>query len=353
MSKGDNRLKILYILDELKKNSRNSNEGKEKYLSATELISTLNEKYHMNADRKSIYSYIESLIKFGYDIKKTRRGYYLVEHYNSDEADSSFELPELKMIVDALSSSRFISAKKTNSIIHKLEKLTDTEGKQLEQRKLYLERAIKSDNNSVIYNIDSIYTAIMNNEQISFKYQKMEIDFNSPDEKIIAVTKTDDDDKEKLYIQSPYALIWKNEYYYLLCYDSESGSPKTFRVDKMKDVEALEKIKREGAKFFEDINISEYANTAFSMYGGETINVVLRVRKELAGVIADRFGKKISIYHDDSDDYFRCSVNVQKSNQFYSWLSGFSGDIELMVPNTVRTEYIQYLEGLILSYSRN
>ena len=299
MSKGDNRLKILYILDELKQNSRKNADNEENFLSATELIDTLNEKYHLNADRKSVYSYIESLIKFGYDIKKSRKGYYLVEHYYKDEADAKFELPEIKMIVDALSSSRFISAKKTNSIIQKLAGLTDTNGNQLEQRKLYLERAIKSDNNSVIYNIDSIYSAIINNEQISFKYQKMEIDFNSPDEKLVAVTKTDDDDKEKLYVQSPYALIWKNEYYYLLCYDSESNSPKTFRVDKMKDVEPLDKIKREGSKFFEEINISEYANTAFSMYGGETINVILRVKKSLAGVIADRFGKKINIYHDD------------------------------------------------------
>ena len=352
MSKGDNRLKILYILDELKQNSKQNADNEEKFMSATELINALNEKYNMNADRKSVYSYIESLIKFGYDIKKTRRGYYLVEHYDRDEADAKFELPELKMIVDALSSSKFISAKKTNYIIQKLARLTDTNGNQLEQRKLYFEKAIKSDNNSVIYSIDSIYSAIMNNEQISFRYQKMEVDFNSPDEKLVAVTKTYDG-KEKIYTQSPYALIWKNEYYYLLCYDSESDSAKTFRVDRMKDVELLDNVKREGAKFFEEINISEYANTAFSMYGGETINVILRVKKSLAGVIADRFGKKISIYHDDSDDYFRCSVNVQKSMQFYSWLSGFGSDIKLISPDTVRTEYIHYLVGLILSYSNS
>ena len=153
MSKGDNRLKILYVLDELKENSRvNDETNEERFLSAADLITILSEKYQLNADRKSIYSYIESLCKYGHDIEKSRKGYYLREHYNPDEANDRFELAELEMIVDALSASRFISAKKTKRIIKKLENLSDDDGQRLQNRKIYLEKAIKSDNSSVIYN---------------------------------------------------------------------------------------------------------------------------------------------------------------------------------------------------------
>ncbi len=354
MSKGDNRLKILYVLDELKSNSKNKKMNDDsRFLSASALIEILNEKYSLSADRKSVYNYIESLIKYGYDIEKSRRGYYLLEHYNKEDEESTFELPELKMIVDALSASRFISAKKTRYIINKLEKLDPDNGDELENRRVYLEKAVKSDNSSVIYSIDAIHRAISENKKITFKYQKVLVSFDSGSCKLFSENKQNGDHKDKVYCQSPFALVWKNEYYYLLCYDSYSRAPRTFRVDKMKDVTVLESEKREGVKYFDEINITEYANTAFSMFGGETINIVLRVNKELAGVVADRFGKNISVYHDDNDDYFRCSVYVQNSPQFYSWLSGFGNDIELIFPSSVRSDYVSYLEKLVDSYKSN
>ena len=351
MSKGDNRLKILYVLDELKVNSsRKREDDDDRFLSATLLIDTLNEKYNLNADRKSIYSYVESLIKYGYDIEKSRRGYYLREHYNREEEESSFELPEVKLMADALYASRFISAKKKKSIIKKLDMLIPEEHDQLQNRRVYLENAVKSDNSSVIYSIDAIHQAVSHNKKISFIYQTVIVNTDSSESKLLDVNKTDEDGNDKIYIQSPFALVWKNEYYYVLCYDSEQKSPKTFRVDRMKDVCVLEDESREGIKYFDEINITEYANTAFSMFGGETINIVLRVKKDIARVVTDRFGKGISVYKDDDDDYFRCSVYVQKSDQFYSWLSGFGRDIELVFPNSVRNDYVEYLTDLVDSY---
>lgn len=351
MSKGDNRLKIFYILDELKSNSKlKSSDDKSRFLSATALIETLNQKHNLDADRKSIYSYIESLIKYGYDIEKSRRGYYLQEHYNGYDDESSLELPELKIITDALSASKFISAKKTQTIINKLEKLADDSNEELHNRRVYFEKALKSDDLSVIYNIDAIHSAIIEHKKISFKYQMVCADLDINNSKLMIINKKDELGNDKQYLQSPYALVWKNECYYLICYDSESKAPKTFRVDRMKDVTVCSD-RRDGIYFFEEFNISDYVNTAFSTFGGETINIVLRVKNELAGVIADRFGKDIGVYQDDTEGYFRCSVNVQKSRQFYSWLSGFGGDIELVFPHTVKTDYLHYLEGIILSYS--
>lgn len=353
MSKGDNRLKILYVIDELRENSKQKSIGdRDRFLSAGRLIDILDEKYSLQADRKSIYNYIESLIKYGFDIEKSRRGYYLHEHYRSERDENAFELAELKMIVDALAASRFISAKKTRSIIGKLRLLTEEGGDSLQNRQVYLEKAVKSDNSSVIYSIDAIHNAITNNKKISFKYQRTIVNFDLPAGKLVSENKTDEGGFDRLYFQSPYALVWKNEFYYVICYDSQTRSPKTFRVDRMKDVTVMEEFDREGGKYFGEISITEYANTAFSMYGGETINIVLRVNKSLAGVIADRFGRDMNIYHDDDNDFFRCSVNVQKSPQFYSWLSGFGSDIELIFPKDVRDDYTSYLEGLLSTYRR-
>ncbi len=350
MSKGDNRLKILYVLDELKKNSQMKSETRsDRFLSASYLISVLIDKYGLNADRKSVYNYIESLIKYGYDIEKSRRGYYLREHYHSED-ENGFELAELKMIVDALSASRFISAAKTKSIINKLKVLAESNGEHLMSRQVYYEQAIKSDNSSVIYSIDAIYTAMLEDKKITFKYQKTVLDYDVSLGRLVAVNKTAENHEDKIYSQSPYALVWKNEYYYVICYDAQTDAPKTFRVDRMKDVAVDEHQNREGGRFFEEMSITEYANTAFSMYGGETINILLRVKTSLAGVIADRFGKNVTIYHDEDSEFFRCSVSVQKSPQFYSWLSGFGSDIELIYPKSIRNDYMKYIDNILQSY---
>ncbi len=350
MSKGDNRLKILYVLDELQQNTKQKSDTQEdRFLSATALISVLNNKYGLTADRKSVYNYIESLIKYGYDIEKSRRGYYLREHY-TEEDKNVFEEAELKMIVDALTSCRFISASKTASIIHKLGTLSQESSEYLTNRRVYYDQAIKSDNSSVIYSIDAIYHAINTNKKITFKYQKMVVNFEHVTGHLTSVNKVNDDHVEKLYCESPYALVWKNEYYYVICYDSLTQAPRTFRVDRMKDVQVDEHSSREGESCFENMSIMEYANTAFSMYGGETINILLRVKKDMADVIADRFGKNITIYQDDNDQFFRCSVNVQKSLQFYSWLSGFGSDIELVYPVALREDYLHYLESVLQDY---
>ena len=333
MSKGDNRLKILYIIDELKNKSDENN-----YVKTTELINALNEN-GLNADRKSIYSYIESLIEYGMDIEKSKRGYRLMER--------EFELAELKMLVDALSASRFSPTKKTHSIIAKLEEMTSEFNRSQLNRQVYLENAVKSDNSSIIYSIDAIHNAISSNRQISFHYLNTVMDYDG-EKKYKTVLKKDESGDDKLYLQSPYALLWKNENYYMLSYDKESSRRKTFRVDRMVDVSVL-KTKREGGKYFAKFDTAKYANTAFSMFGGDNIDVVLRVRNDLIGVILDRFGSDVGIYRDD-DEHFLCTVCVQKSNMFFSWVSGFADGIELKSPKGVRREYIHYLDSLLKAY---
>ena len=173
---------------------------------------------------------------------------------------------------------------------------------------------------------------------------------NGTENSLTDVSKKTDDGEDKLYVMDPIALVWKNEYYYVLCYDKENENPKTFRVDRMKDVFELEDEKRDCKQYYSNLDIAEYSNTAFSMFHGENKFVTLRVRKELASVIADRFGTDTNILPDSDENFFLCSVYVQVSDQFYSWLSGFKSDITLSGPEDVRANYIAYLKQLVSFY---
>ena len=335
MSKGDNRLKILYIIDELKNKSDENH-----YIKTSEIIEELNNR-GLTADRKSIYNYIESLIEYGMDIEKSKKGYKLVSR--------TLELAELKMIADALGASRCISPKKTKDIVRKLGKITSEYNRSKLDRQVYIEDMVKSSNSSVIYNIDAIYNAVSMNKKISFNYLKTTVDFDEK-EKIHKDIKRNAKNEPIVYVQSPYALLWKNENYYLLAYDSDIQGEKTFRVDRMLNVETL-RNKRDGERYFTDFDTSEFVNTAFSMFGGEYTRIELKVKKELIGVILDRFGNDMEIYEDKNDSScFLCNPCIQKSNLFFSWISGFGNGIELRKPENLRSEYLKYLENIIKVY---
>ena len=336
MSKGDNRLKVLYIIDILKNKS-----DEDHYVKTSEIIEALEAK-NLSADRKSIYSYIESLIDHGMEIEKSKRGYRLVNR--------NFELAELKMLVDALGAFKTVPQKKTQDIIRKLGLLTSEYNRSQLSRQVFLENRIKSDNNSVIYNIDAIEEAINRNKRITFNYYRTVLKFGD-EEKIKRVIKKDENGDNKLYRQSPFALLWKNENYYLVTFDSRTKDKRTFRVDRMLNV-MLTGEKREGNRYFSRFDFAKYANKTFSMFNGEEYDVVLKVKNELIGVIIDRFGNNnIGLYRDD-DDHFICTVTIIKSDLFFAWLSGFGRDIELKSPNKLRKEYSDYLKELLSMYKK-
>lgn len=366
MTKGFNRLKLLVVLDALKRNSMiKDSYDDNRFLSARDLIGEINRFAHERygypevdpdddeyaskscADRKSIYNYINSLEEYGYKIERNiHRGFYL-EDYQRD-----LETAELRLIVDALVGSKFITARKTKQIIGKLEKMSCVKTGSLQNRRVVIEKMLKSDNMSVIYNIDEIERAIDESKKISFKYQRMLVDFNYSEKKIqpFIVRDAEDESKEKVYVQSPFTTIFHNDNLYMISYDSQSHTHKTFRVDRMKDVMVMDDEKAEGISYFDKLSVAEYSRTAFSMFGGENINIVLRVKRSLIDVIVDRFGKDISVYMDDDKSYCRCSVNVQKSRMFFSWLSGFGREVELIYPENLKDEYADYLSDLLAMY---
>ena len=266
-------------------------------MSATDLLEAL-EEYGITAERKSIYSDIETLILFGIDIVQQRganAGYYV--------ASREFEMPELKLLVDAVQSSKFITSKKSSELIAKLEKMTSKYEAQQLQRDVFIYNRIKTENETIYYNVDQIHTAIHQNMQIEFQYSewntKKELQFRRDGE---------------YYTASPWSLTWDDENYYLIAYDEEGDIIKHYRVDKMQNISILDK-KRIGEDKFIDFDLALFAKKTFAMYGGRDENVTLLCHNSLAGVIIDRFGHNIRMVPVE-DNYFYVKTLVS----VYSWL---------------------------------
>ena len=297
-------------------------------LTAKELCTEL-EKYGISAERKSIYSDIDTLRDVGMDIlqsKGTSAGYYV--------GARMFSMPELKLLVDAVQSSKFITRKKSDELIRKLEQLASrSEAREL-QRQVFIHNRVKTENETIYYNVDRIHSAINANVQIQFQYAEWTA------EKKLKLKKNG-----AFYIVSPWALTWDDENYYLIAYDETADLIKHYRVDKMKSMDLLTE-RRLGRERFEDFDLAAFAKKTFGMYGGEDCDVTLRCHNSLAGVVLDRFGHDVMMIPDGAE-YFRVTVRVSVSRQFFGWLTGIGENMQLVQPAETREEYRQYLEQLL------
>ncbi len=323
------KLKLLYLLKILSEQTDDKH-----YLSAGELIEEL-AGYEIRAERKSIYNDVSQLIDFGYDIvlvkSRANGGYYL--------AGRDFELAELKLLVEVIQSSRFLTQKKSKELIGKIEKLASKwDAKQL-QRQVYVANRIKTANESIYYIVDDIHKAIQNNEQISFQYLEWNL------EKQLVTRKGG-----KRYQISPWALTCKDENYYLIAHDALEDKIKHFRVDKMGGIRIMTDVKREGSALFEQFDIADYANKTFSMFGGQEETVTLLLENHLIGVMMDRFGRDISIRKRD-EEHFSARVTVAVSGQFFGWLTGLGQGACLTAPAGIVEQYREYLRKIADNYA--
>lgn len=287
----------------------------------------------ISVERKSLYSDFETLKQFGMDIlyrKERPEGYYLASH--------DFELPELKLLVDAVQSSKFITEKKSASLIKKIEGLTSKyEAKQL-QRQVFVSNRIKTMNESIYYNVDKLHAAIASNWQIQFQYTEWTV---HKEMKLKRGGET--------YQMSPWALSWDDENYYLIAYDSKAEMLKHFRVDKMLGIQVL-KEPRDGKEEFARFDLAHYAKKTFGMYAGEEETVRIRFENHLIGVVIDRFGQDVPI-REDGEEHFIARVNVAVSNQFFGWLTGLGKGAIIVSPQNVVEEYQQLLEEILEKYN--
>lgn len=318
------KLKLLYILQLLEDES-----SEDTPVSTARVIEYLAGQ-GIHADRKTIYDDMESLQNFGYEILKnnnrTGGGYYLGQR--------DFEMPELKLLVDAVQASRFITVKKSRELIAKLEKIAGrrTAGKQL-QRQVHVAGRAKTENESIYYSIDAIHRAIQEDRQISFLY----LEWNE-EKKLIPRSKDP-------RVVSPWALIWQLENYYLAAYDEAAGEMRHYRVDKMGSVEILREERR-GKELFETLDLATYANQTFGMFGGELQEVTMHFPKRLTGVVIDRFGKEVNL-RSAGQDMIRVRTKVSVSGQFFGWLAGLGKEARIVKPVSVEEQYRKWLQDIL------
>ena len=313
MPKGTNqKLKLIYIIKYLMENTDENHK-----VTMADIMRSL-ETYDITAERKSIYADLETLRDLGFDIlgeKIGRNFYYYI-------ASRDFEVAELKLLVDAIQSSKFITEKKSTELIKKLQGLVSVHEAKLLQRQLYVSGGTKAVNENIYYNIDALHNAIGANQKIQFQYfqwnvkKEMELRRNG-----------------EFYEVSPWALLWEDENYYLIAFDSVHQEIRHYRVDKMLKISSVNEL-REGKEYFEKFNLAEYSKKNFGMFAGEEEMVKLEVHNRLIGVIFERFGTDVMIIPADAE-HFRVNVKVSVSNQFFGWLFGLGSDVKILAPENV------------------
>lgn len=302
-------------------------------LSMPELITAL-EEYGIKAERKSIYDDLLTLEELGFSVGKinTRPPRYTLE-------ERIFELGELKMLVDAIQSSKFISSKKCREIISKLEIFAGEHSSRELSRQVYVEDRVRNMNSSSFYNVDTVHFAINSDKKITFRYFDYDVNKN----KVLR-------HGGKPYTVSAAALIWNDQNYYLIAYDEDAGVMKNFRVDKMQGVSLLDEPRCEEVSS-SSFNPATYSQKLFGMYGGEEALVTLECREKLAGVIIDRFGMDVSMIK--SDFGFKVSVRVMVSPNFFAWVLSFGKEIRIVAPDNVRAQLVGLLREIRKNYESN
>lgn len=316
----NNRLKILYLykifLDKTDEHH---------YLTMSDIVNQL-KLYGISAGRKALYEDIDALKAYGLDIitiKGRVSAYYV--------ASRDFELPELKLLADAVSSSRFLTEKKSSELLKKIENLSSVhEAKQI-QRQVYVTNRVKAMNERIYLNVDVIHRAIAENKKIRFRY----FDYNIQ--------------KKKTYragsrICSPYALAWDDERYYLIAYYDNRKTISNFRIDRMESVEIVDE---KAVPKPENFIVADYINSSFSMFSGTTQDIKLRFDNQLINAVIDRFGKGITVIPDgDSHFTVRVKVKAEQPEPFFGWLFQFGTMAEIIEPCELRDRYIEMLKSV-------
>ena len=311
MPKSDNqKAKILYIMDYLEKNAHEHNP-----VNAAELITMLDRDHRISCDRKTIYSDIAALQEFGLDVVSIPGrggGYYLA-------SPRTFQLPELKLLIDAVLSSRYLTEKKSKELIEKLCAQCNAHDAALMKRNVLVSGRVKSMNETILISVDTIQDAITQNKAIKFRY----FDWDLQGQRRY---------REKEYLASPYGLCQDHENCYLLAYSDRHGIT-SYRVDRMTHIELTDQ-KRTPCPELTGKALHEHANRLFQMYSGDQTDVKMRFHRDLVNVVIDRFGKDTMLI-PDGDDWFNFTAKVAVSPMFLSWVIGFGSKAKILYPQWV------------------
>ena len=281
----------------------------------------------VEAERKSVYADMELLQGLGVDVQQGRgKGWFI--------GSREFELPELKLLVDAVQSSRFISRRKSEALIKKLEGLASVHQARQLRRQVYVDRRVKTDNEGVYYAIDQLHAAIAENRAVSFRY----FDYNMRKEKVFRRAGA-------RYTVSPYGLIWADENYYLVGWEAGKDALRHYRVDKMTGLTVTD-APRQGDESYRGFDLAQYGQKHFHMFSGREAKVRLRCEEGYVNIMLDRFGQEVMLIPDGAG-HFALTVEAVVSPQFYGWLFGLGSGVELTAPDWAVEEYREMLKGAL------
>lgn len=326
MPRSENQKQKIYRLLHIMMSETDEEHG----LSINDIIERLSE-FGIRAERKSIYDDFLTLEELGYSVARlaTRPPKYYLE-------DRVFELAELKMLVDAVQASKFITAAKSRELISKLEGFAGIYHSRELSRQVYVEDRVKTGNTATIYSVDAIHSAINENKKLSFKY----FYYDSGKRKVYR-------NNGAPYTVSPCGLVLNDENYYLVALDENTDLIKNFRVDKMQSAQVINDARKDDTRVTK-FNPADYSKRIFGMYGGKEELVTFECRESLAGVMIDRFGAEASFQKTEFG--FKLSVRLIISPNFFAWVLGFGEDIRVLSPDSIRSEFAEKLNKTLQNY---
>lgn len=294
-------------------------------ITIAQILKILKDDYGMDSYRKTVKEDIDLLIDAGFDIefiKSSQNQYHIISR--------DFDIAELKVLIDAVVSSKFISKTKSQELAGKLSKLAGPYVAKELVRNIDVERRVKGDNKQLLLIIDAINTAINEKKKIAFKYFTYDVRKNK---------------KEKhngyLYKFSPYKLVWNGDYYYVVGYSEKYDDIGSFRVDRISKVPDV--LEEKAVPMPRVFDINTYLNSMFKMFSGEQIEVELVCDNSVMDSIIDRFGENVKVYANDMES-FRIIVKVSVSHIFFSWIFGFGGKVKIKSPASVKDDYAQMVK---------
>jgi len=317
------KLKLLYLADYLRQHTDEQHPK-----TVQDMIAHL-AAYDISAERKSIYDDLHLLELYGMDIQTVKAknfGYFLGER--------DFQLPELKMLIDVVQASPFLTPGKSMELIAKLEQLTSRYGARQLRRQVYVMNRVRTPNETLYYAVDGIHTAISENKKISFRYFDYAVDGTKRYRR-----------GGESYVTDPVALC-VDRYYYLVAYDSALQDYRHYRVDRISHLTVLEESR---SPLPQNFDLGEYTKTIFSMYNGETTTVRLQFEEKLLNVMRDRFGAGAHM-HAAGEGLVEVSAQVELGPTFYGWLFQFGIQTKLLSPQSAVEGFTLWCRQTLAQY---
>lgn len=320
------KLKLMHLADILERETDDAHG-----LTGPQLIERLAER-GVEVERKTLYRDLDCLREFGYDVRKYSR-----RPIEYGLATRTFEEGELMLMADAVQSSKFLTERKAASLVKAISELGSKHAAAGLKRRVHVEGRIRSQNESVYYNIDAIQRAMDAHRKVEFSYYKLDGAKRPVAQK-----------QGQRYVETPVQLVYMDDSYYLIVWNDAHGDFANYRVDRMRSIEVSseEAVRNERIAAFD---VAKYQQRVFGMFNGDPVSVALLVRESAMSAVIDRLGRDVACT-PAGEGLSRICTTVIEAPTFYGWLAQFGTSVVIESPRSLREAYTDFLKGIVASY---